>query len=191
MFYFTVDDIRLCHDKILEQTLSNIERDKGQIEEIDRLANTPGEYQGKLDSIVYRLLYPQQKNFSNCSRIGKIVYDILTLHPFVEGNKRTAYFTCTMILSLNGLRVKISAREVNAFFLKVAKGDSSEQEVIRWVKKCSRIRFPEVLIILSIRVIYLAGRGIRDVPFNSFSNSKNTIISSVRHFVEHVACYHN
>jgi death on curing protein len=55
-------------------------------------------------------------------------------HPFVDGNKRTAYVALELFLRLNGLRFPISDADAVITTLRLAAGDIPEDEFIAWVR---------------------------------------------------------
>lgn len=58
-------------------------------------------------------------------------------HPFVDGNKRTAFVVCMLFLSMNGISLKAEQEEVYRVFLDLAAGKISEEELTDWLKKSS------------------------------------------------------
>lgn len=65
-------------------------------------------------------------------------FGIAMNHPFVDGNKRTAFVTSALFLQLNGYQ--LTADEVNAAetFLALAAGELSEAELSDWFSKHSK-----------------------------------------------------
>ncbi len=61
-------------------------------------------------------------------------YGIATNHPFVDGNKRTAYVTALTFLRLNGYRVEASQTEKYDTFIKLAAGELIEGELSEWFR---------------------------------------------------------
>lgn len=55
-------------------------------------------------------------------------------HPFVDGNKRTAYVVCRTFLLLNGRDLEASSEEKYLTFLRLAEGRLSEQELASWIR---------------------------------------------------------
>lgn len=55
-------------------------------------------------------------------------------HPFVDGNKRTAYVVCRTFLKLNGWDFEASPEEKYLTFLQLAEGRLSEQELASWIR---------------------------------------------------------
>ena len=64
-------------------------------------------------------------------------YGIATNHPFVDGNKRTAYVAALTFLRLNGYRVDASATEKYETFIRLAAGEMEEMELSDWFRRCS------------------------------------------------------
>jgi death-on-curing protein len=55
-------------------------------------------------------------------------------HPFVDGNKRTAYVVCRTFLLLNGRDLETSSEEKYLTFLRLAEGRLSEQDLASWIR---------------------------------------------------------
>ena len=55
-------------------------------------------------------------------------------HPFVDGNKRTAYVVCRTFLLLNGRDLEAPPDEKYLTFLRLAEGRLSEQELSNWIR---------------------------------------------------------
>jgi death-on-curing protein len=56
-------------------------------------------------------------------------------HPFVDGNKRTAYIVCRTFLILNGLDFRATAEEKYIAFLRLAEGSLSQEELAAWIRE--------------------------------------------------------
>jgi len=59
-------------------------------------------------------------------------------HPFVDGNKRTAWVLCATFLELNGRRVTAEQTAVVETMLGLAAGLVSDDEMALWLDKNSR-----------------------------------------------------
>ena len=59
---------------------------------------------------------------------------IIGNHPFIDGNKRTAYVALETFLALNGLRFPVTDADAVITTLRMAAGDITEAEVIAWVR---------------------------------------------------------
>ncbi|WP_119677421.1 type II toxin-antitoxin system death-on-curing family toxin [Indioceanicola profundi] len=58
-------------------------------------------------------------------------------HPFVDGNKRTAFVVCLLFLSLHGFRLTAPMPERLETFLNVASGTMTEQSLAAWLRSNS------------------------------------------------------
>lgn len=55
-------------------------------------------------------------------------------HPFIDGNKRTAFVVSEMFLLLNGWRLTASDADCIIQFLGLAAGDVSEGQIAEWFR---------------------------------------------------------
>ena len=55
-------------------------------------------------------------------------------HPFIDGNKRTAFGAMVLFLSLNGLELEAPEVEAVVTTLQMAAGDQPEEAFIAWVR---------------------------------------------------------
>ena len=68
-------------------------------------------------------------------KAASLLYEINKLHPFVDGNKRTAYSATSTFLDLNGYEVEAQIHEAVGISLKIAKCESDITKVINWVQR--------------------------------------------------------
>lgn len=61
-------------------------------------------------------------------------------HPFVDGNKRTAYVALESFLELNGCEFPVSDRDAVIATLALASGKMSDEEFTAWVRNNTRVR---------------------------------------------------
>ena len=66
--------------------------------------------------------------------------DLAQNHPFLDGNKRTAFQAMYVFLGLNGLRIVASEPDVVRIMLEVASGTLNEDEVAGWLKRYTENR---------------------------------------------------
>jgi death-on-curing protein len=55
-------------------------------------------------------------------------------HPFIDGNKRTAFTVCTAFLHLHGQRIVAPREAVLSLFLGVATGEVTEASLSNWLR---------------------------------------------------------
>lgn len=61
-------------------------------------------------------------------------FGIARNHPFVDGNKRTAFVVCRTFLILNGRDVDASQEDKYTTFLSLAGGTLGENELGEWIR---------------------------------------------------------
>ena len=61
-------------------------------------------------------------------------------HPFVDGNKRTAFVAAELFLALNGLKLMAEDAHCVVTMLAVAAGQMDESTFARWLREHSRPR---------------------------------------------------
>jgi death on curing protein len=61
-------------------------------------------------------------------------------HPFVDGNKRTAFAALFMFLALNGMEFEPPEVDATITMLRLASGDLSDDEFTAWVRGNTRVR---------------------------------------------------
>lgn len=60
-------------------------------------------------------------------------YGIAKNHPFLDGNKRTAFVVCMLFLQLNGVKLNASQEDKYQIFMNLAAGKLSEAELALWL----------------------------------------------------------
>lgn len=67
-------------------------------------------------------------------------FGLVKNHPFVDGNKRTAFYGAYVFLGLNGLTLDADEAEVAAIIIDLAAGDVSEADFARWLEvNCKKL----------------------------------------------------
>ena len=64
-------------------------------------------------------------------------FGIARNHPFLDGNKRTAYVAMELFLLKNGMALVSSDEDSVLTFLKLASGELSEDELAAWIRQHS------------------------------------------------------
>jgi death-on-curing protein len=83
------------------------------------------------------------KNLLACSKkrpdtadlAAAYAYGIAKSHPFIDGNKRTAFVTCRTFLILNGHDLETTKEDKYLTFLQLSEGRLSEEELADWIRK--------------------------------------------------------
>ncbi len=55
-------------------------------------------------------------------------------HPFLDGNKRTAYVVCMLFLRLHGFQIKAPGPDRVIFFERLGKGEIQLDELAAWLR---------------------------------------------------------
>ena len=63
------------------------------------------------------------------------LFHVCRNHPFVDGNKRTAYVVCRTFLILNGHDLAASRQEKYTTFLGLAEGAVPEDRLGAWIRE--------------------------------------------------------
>jgi death on curing protein len=69
---------------------------------------------------------------------ASLAFGIARNHPFVDGNKRTAFVAAATFLEINGLRFGASEPDVVVTMLALAAGDLGEDALADWFRANSR-----------------------------------------------------
>ncbi len=105
---------------------------------IDKFGGTKGvRDQGALESAINRPyatfgeldLYPSQ-----IEKAAAIFESILINHPFLDGNKRTAYVLMKLILLEDGLDIYADQDEKYQMVISASKGDIRFAEIVEWLQ---------------------------------------------------------
>ncbi len=65
-------------------------------------------------------------------------FGIAKNHPFLDGNKRTAYVVMRTFFLINEFDIEATQEEKYITFLKLAEGTISEAELVEWIKEKSK-----------------------------------------------------
>lgn len=67
-----------------------------------------------------------------------LAFGIARNHPFVDGNKRTAFVAAATFIEANGGRFNASEADVVLTFVALAAGDVTEDELADWFRRSTR-----------------------------------------------------
>ena len=73
-----------------------------------------------------------------CDLAAAYAFGLARNHPFLDGNKRTAFVVSATFLILNGRDLAATEVEVVETFLKLAAGELAEAELADWFRARSR-----------------------------------------------------
>ena len=69
-----------------------------------------------------------------CALAAAYAVGIVRSHPFVDGNKRTAFMAAYIFLARNGLRLSVSEDDATRAVLALAAGDVTEEAFAAWLR---------------------------------------------------------
>ena len=125
MNYLTTTQILAIHDEVICLTGGALE-----VRNIGMLESAIARPQATFDR---KDLYPDI--FTKAAALGT---SIIANHPFVDGNKRTAYLSMRIFLNLNGYDLKALLEEKHDFIMRMANGTIDDKKVAIWLKHHSR-----------------------------------------------------
>jgi len=100
-----------------------------------------GIYEGLIDLCVespQREVYGYEPHKTLLEKAAALMYNINTLHPFVDGNKRTAYVATNIFLELNGCTIVATKEEGVEISLKIANGNRGIKAITSWLGEHTR-----------------------------------------------------
>ncbi len=80
-------------------------------------------------------IYAYDDTADICTLAAAYGYGIAKNHPFVDGNKRTAYVTMLTFLLVNGYRLTAAMSDRYDTMLAVASGDMEESTLASWLRE--------------------------------------------------------
>ncbi|MDX3899892.1 MAG: type II toxin-antitoxin system death-on-curing family toxin [Sphingobium sp.] len=69
-----------------------------------------------------------------CVLAASYAFGLARNHPFVDGNKRTAWVLARLFLAMNGGKLSFAAEDAIAMMLALAAGELSEEETAAWFR---------------------------------------------------------
>jgi len=123
--YLILEQILFIHDQLIEETGGTFGlRDLGALH---AAAERPKASFGGKEA------YPDL-----LAKTAALLESLCNNHPFLDGNKRTAYVAVGLFLELNGFELAASRRTAEPFMLGVAQGRMGLQQSRAWLKKHAR-----------------------------------------------------
>ena len=89
---------------------------------------------GLLESSLYR---PQTGYYADLAEMAAALFESLIMnHPFVDGNKRAAFFATDVFLRLNGYQLKVDANRAHTFLIGLLERDCCTfDKLLPWIRK--------------------------------------------------------
>ena len=88
---------------------------------------------GLLESALFR---PQTGYYSDLAEMAAALFESLIMnHPFVDGNKRVAFFATDVFLRLNGWKLRVEAKAAHAFPIGLLeRGECDLAHLLPWIR---------------------------------------------------------
>lgn len=89
---------------------------------------------GLLESALFR---PQTGYYPDLTQMAAALFESLLMnHPFVDGNKRVAFFATDVFLRLNGWRLQVDADEAHAFLIGLLEARTADYDhLLPWIQR--------------------------------------------------------
>jgi len=102
---------------------------------LERFGGPPGVRDlGLLESALYR---PQTGYYDDLAAMAAALFESLIMnHPFVDGNKRVAFFATDVFLRLNGYKLTVEAKRAHRFLIGLLENDRCTfEKLLPWIRK--------------------------------------------------------
>ena len=89
---------------------------------------------GLLESALYR---PQTGYYDDIIQMSAALFESLLMnHPFVDGNKRVAFFVTDTFLRLNEYRIVVDAKSAHIYIINLLESNSVQMNTLtKWIKE--------------------------------------------------------
>ena len=115
--FLTVDEVLAIHERLLE-----------------RFGGGAGlRDAGLLESALFR---PRTGYYRDLAEMAAALFESLLMnHPFVDGNKRVAFFATDVFLRLNGWRLEVEGQRAHAFLVGLLESGTCDLDhLLPWVR---------------------------------------------------------
>ena len=91
---------------------------------------------GLLESALYR---PRTGYYEDLSAMAAALFDSLSMnHPFLDGNKRVAFFSTDVFLRLNGWRLDVDSNAAHAFIIGLLERQECDYtHLLPWIRQAT------------------------------------------------------
>lgn len=89
---------------------------------------------GLLESALYR---PGTGYYQDITEMATALFESLIMnHPFIDGNKRVAFFATDVFLRLNGYQLKVEAKSAHRFLIGLLENNQCTfDQLLPWVRE--------------------------------------------------------
>lgn len=122
--HLTPEQVLFLHSRLIQETGG-----AHGVRDLSMLLSALGRPQASFDG---EDLYP-----SLFSRAAALLDSLIRNHPFVDGNKRTAYVTAMLFLRLHDKPCHAPARDRILVFERLGRGDVPQEALAAWLRRWS------------------------------------------------------
>lgn len=79
-------------------------------------------------SMMGHYLYP-----SDLEKGCRLAFEVITQHPFIDGNKRTAFILMMSLFDKNGVKIYHTREEIHQMFLRIAAGQAKYDDLVQFM----------------------------------------------------------
>lgn len=115
--FLTLDEVLAIHERLVEA-----------------FGGPPGVRDaGLLESALFR---PQTGYYRDLAEMGAALFESLLMnHPFVDGNKRVAFFATDVFLRMNGWKLEVDADKAHRFLVRLLeRGKCDLEHLLPWLR---------------------------------------------------------
>ncbi|UCC55111.1 MAG: type II toxin-antitoxin system death-on-curing family toxin [Gammaproteobacteria bacterium] len=89
---------------------------------------------GSLESALFR---PRTGYYDDLAEMAAAMFESLIMnHPFIDGNKRVAFFATDVFLRLNGYKLEVDANKAHQFLIGLLENDCCTfDQLLPWIRK--------------------------------------------------------
>lgn len=101
---------------------------------LERFGGPPGvRDHGLLESALYR---PQTGHYADLAEMAAALFESLIMnHPFIDGNKRVAFFATDVFLRLNGYKLQVDANKAHRFLIGLLENNQCNfEKLLPWIR---------------------------------------------------------
>jgi len=120
VLFLSVDEVLAIHERLIEA-----------------FGGPPGVRDtGLLESALYR---PRTGHYPDLAAMATALFESLLMnHPFLDGNKRVAFFATDVFLRLNGWKIKVDPEKAHAFLIGLLeRGECDFERLLPWIREVS------------------------------------------------------
>lgn len=119
--YLTKNELLIIHNKVVKETGEN----SGIL------------FPGNIDLCIESpqlTIFGTEVHKTLDEKAACLVYEILKLHPFIDGNKRTGFIAMDVFLRLNGYKLVVDKNEAVQVSLKTSDCLMHVKEISKWIR---------------------------------------------------------